>query len=156
MKLAQPFVLLLSILFGGYIMFALCQPRSGFTEEQLKRIKATKAREDALRASMPGWESDDDEDAIWRHGRHVNVKLPYVGDLPELPPSVQSEAPDKEHMLGAEDFLQVVAHWLCSHYGSVVWDIHVDETPTSMEQTGIMTSQAVGVSFPSMDGSPLR
>ena len=82
---------------------AMMARNSAVTEVQIKRIQATRARWDALRDSMPGCESDDDEDAIWRHGRDVKLKLPRADDLPELPESVESELRDKDDKLSAQD-----------------------------------------------------
>ena len=44
-----------------------------------------------LRASMSdGFQSDDDEDAIWLHGRHEDVEPVWIDDLPKLPETMDS------------------------------------------------------------------
>ena len=127
---------------------------SGLSEEQKKRIDANRARDLALYASMPGCVSDDDEDAIWRHGRHEDVELPCVADLPKLPEPMQSVRGQKDDNLEAHDILQAVAHWLYGYCGSVVWGIHVDVKPTPMEEPVATESQGIAAPSPSCDYRP--
>ena len=91
---------------------------------------------------------DDDEDAIWLHGRHEDVELAEVDDLPELPESMENALQEeKDGRLEAHDMFEAVAYWLYSLYGAVSLDVVVDVKAKAVEAPAATQSEAPAASY---------
>ena len=102
-----------------------------------------------LGASMSdGFPSDDDDDAIWLHGRHEDVQPALISDLPKLPETLDSALrEEKDGMLDANDMFTAVAFWLYSHYGAVALEVVMDVKAEAVEDQEVVNTTSTAVHY---------